>query len=63
MSAISTKIKNNLGRKGFILAYSSILQYTTEESQGRKLEARADAEALEEGCLLAYSSLFAQYGL
>ena len=49
-----------LWRKGFLSVYTSRQQYITEESQGRNLEAGADAEAMEEHCLLACSSWLAQ---
>ena len=42
------------------IAYNSTLQPITEGSQGRNPEAGADAEAMEECCLLAFSSWLAQ---
>ena len=48
-------IKNNLGRKGFIL-FTVHAAVHNPSSDGRNLEAGADADAMEEGCLLACSS-------
>jgi hypothetical protein len=54
--------KNNLGRKGFfqLTLLSLFIQRKSGQKlkQGRNLEAGADAETMEEGCLLACSVCF-----
>ena len=57
-------IKNNLGRKGFISAHSSISQSITKGSQKSTRAGTqsqdAGAEAMEECCLLACSLWLSQ---
>lgn len=48
----NTMAESNLG-KGFISAYNSTSQSITEGHQELKLDAGADAEAIEVCCLLA----------
>lgn len=54
----TTMPKNNLGRSGLILVYSSTSQSVTEGNEGRDLESGADGEAKGEFCLLACSFRF-----
>jgi hypothetical protein len=55
--------KRNLGKKVFISVYISLLQLDIKEVWARNLESDADAEAVEECCLLACSSWLAQPAL
>lgn len=49
IAVINTTIKNNLGRKGFILlALKSNKQPIAEGSQGRNMDAGTEGEAVEE---------------
>jgi hypothetical protein len=45
--------KKQVGEKRVYLAYDSISLFFIKGSQGRNLEAGADAEAMERYCLLA----------
>jgi hypothetical protein len=53
IAAINTKIKSNLGRRGFISAYR--LHSTREGSQGGNLEAGTETENVADHFLLAFS--------
>jgi hypothetical protein len=50
--------ERNLENKAFVSACSSQSLSITEGCQGRNLKAGADAEAMEEYCLLACSACF-----
>ena len=54
--------KHSLGRKEFISSYSlqCIIQRIRAGTQVRNLEAEANAEAMEECCLLAYFTWLVQ---
>jgi hypothetical protein len=58
----NTMTKSKLGRKGFIWLTSLITEGSQDRNvkHGRNLEAGADAETMEECCLLAHSLWFAQ---
>lgn len=53
--------KSNLGEKGFLSDYS--LRSFVKGSQGRNLEARTEAETIEENCLLVCSAQLARFAL
>lgn len=48
--------KTNLRRKGYILAYSSVIKGSQCRNSSRNLEVGAEAQTLEEHCLLDCSS-------
>ena len=55
-------MKNNLGSKGFISTdrLGSVIQGSQDKSSSRNMEVGADAETLEEYCLLAFFPWLAQ---
>ena len=56
---LNTVIKKQVGEKSVYYTYTSISQFTFQGSQGRKLEAGAKAEAMDERHLLAFSKWLA----
>lgn len=52
--------KATWGIKGLLQIYSSTLKEVRAERQGKHMEAGAEAEAMKECCLLAFSPLLTQ---
>ena len=68
MASMEHHDQGRVGRKGLIyLTYASmslsIIEGSQDKNSHRKLEAGADAEAMEECCLLACSSWFAKLAI
>ena len=60
-SVIKHLTKNNLEKEGFTSVYRSLSKPTIKGSKGRNLEAGAEAEAIEDQCLLSCSLVACSY--